>query len=228
MLTRLKRIFSPEEAVPEEAAIEWAHQNELTPDFWRLEQYIRQWLFVPDDMKRGGVNHHLIEEAINGPIETDVYTAHPYTMWKKDLGTQSYPIVLPADYVPSGRTIVPVEPAPIKGELYGIRPSAFISLDKHKLNGLQFFRTRVDVRVSYRTVRYERMTIDPETLLPVGSRRPLPIISEHGFVQFPAWMYQGFPDYWDPQLNGIFRSQMDLYEHDRPRVWIKKYYCFQG
>jgi hypothetical protein len=214
MLNILKRFKQPEEVVDDVAAIEWAHQNESTPDMWKLEQFIRQAIFVPCDMKKGGVNHHLIEEAINGPVYEDTYTADEYTFWKKDLGGHSFPIVLPKDYRPDAHTIVPVESAPIKGELYYIRPTQFAKLDTHRGTG-RFFRERVKIRIPYRTVSY-------------GPKKVLPEISNHSyFTTITAWMYMGVQQYWDPMIGGIFKSQMDLYEHDQPRVWIKQYYKFE-
>ncbi len=215
MLKALKNFLHPPQQEDIDPIVEWAHQNEHTPDMWKLEQYIRQLIFVPCDMKEGGNNHSLIAEAINGPSYKDAYTADEYTFWKKDLGGYSFPIVLPKDYRPDGFTIVPVESAPIKGELYFIRPPQFKVLDNHKNRGLQFTRERVGIRIPYRTVSY-------------GPKRPLPVISNHNyFATVQAWMYIGVKEYWHDMIGGIFKSQMDLYVHDQPRVWIKKYYKFE-
>lgn len=214
MFKALRKHFSEIKAAELDAeAAEWAAQCDQTPDNWRLEQFIRQLIFVPDDMKKGGKNHDLIEEAINGPVHLDVYTADQYTFWLKDLGGHSFPVVLPGSYRPDAYTIVPVEAAPIKGELYFIRPSQFILLDKHKQNGVQFRRERVSIRIPYRTVKY-------------GPHDVLPKISQHMFVTTPAWMYVGVTEYWDPMIGGVFKGQMDLYEHDTKRVWMEKYYKF--
>jgi len=217
MLNFLKGFRKPssvEEELPDLNAIAWAHQNDSTPDMWKLEQFKRQAIFVCCDMKKGGINHRLIEEAINGDVYQDTYTADEYTLWKKDLGGQSFPVVLPKDYRPDGHTLVPVESAPIKGELYYINPTQFIQLDLHRPVG-QFFRERVNIRIPYRTVSY-------------GPKKVLPEISNHNyFSTVPAWMYMGVRDYWHPMIGGIFKGQMDLYEHDQPRPWIKQYYKFE-
>ncbi len=70
------------------------------------------------------------------------------------------------------------------------------------------------IRVPYRLVRY-------------GKLQPLPRISTHYFYSVPAWMYVGVQSYWDNQIAGIFKSQMDLYEHDTKRIWIDKFYKFE-
>lgn len=213
MLTAVKKWFGKDG--PDYEAIEWANQCILTPDNWKLEQYVRQLIFLPCDMKKGHRNHGLIEDHINGPVYEDVYTAQEYTFWKKDLGEASFPVVLPGDYRPDAFTPYEVEAAPIKGELYFIPGHHMKELDKHRLNGVQFVRDRVNIRIPYRTVSFNK-------------ERPLPVISDHKYFNtVPAWMYMGVKDYWDPQIGGIFQSQMDLYEHDNPRVWIKKYYKFE-
>jgi hypothetical protein len=218
MFNALKKLFNGPEPIHEEA-IEWAHQNELTPDLWRLEQFVRQRIFVPCDMKRGGKNHEIIESAVNGPIFLDVYTARDYTLWKKDLGSHSFPVALPGDYKPDAFTIVPVEAAPIKGELYHINPLQFVKLDKLRHPSM-FYRERVPIRIPYRTVKYR---FGGE-----GTTDKFPTISNHNyFVTVDAWMYFGIEEYWDPMIGGIFKSQMDLYEHDQPRQWMKHFYKFE-
>lgn len=220
MLTSMvKKLFGSDDQLDYEA-IEWALQCHMTPDNWKLEQYIRQLVFVPCDMKKGGNNHHLIKDFINGPSYEDAYTSKEYTFWKKDLGGHSFPIVLPGDYRPDSflgppEMVEPIESAPIKGELYFIPGSHVKELDKHRVNGVQFTRDRVNIRIPYRTVAFNK-------------ERPLPVISDHQFFStVQAWMYVGVKDYWNPQIGGIFKSQMDLYEHDKPRVWIKRFYQFR-
>jgi hypothetical protein len=42
-------------------------------------------------------------------------------------------------------------------------------------------------------------------------------------------MYVGIPKYWDDQIGGIFQTtQMDIQEHDNPRIWIDKFYQFEA
>jgi hypothetical protein len=228
MLTKVRNFLHQPQRQPEvdTAAIEWAHQCALTPDNWKLEQYIRQLVFLPCDLKAGGVNHDIIKDVINGPVYEDmVYTSKKYTFWKKDLGGHSFPIALPGDYRPNAFTTFPVEPAPIKGSLYFVPGSFMKELDKHRQNGVQFRRERVDVRISYRTVSFDPPSIDEATLLPQLKRRPLPQLHD-GFTTVPAWMYFGVVEYWDNMIGGIFKSQMNTFQHQPKRVWIDKFYKF--
>jgi len=189
----------------------------FTPDIWKLEQYMRQLIFVPDDMKSGGRLNRLLTETswTPTPLHPTCYTHDDYTFWKKDLGDASYPVVLPKDYRPSGYIRKDVIPAAIKGELWAIRPSGFLALDKQRQNGVQFRRERVMIKYPWRELGWSKT-------------QPVPKISHlEYFTTVTAWMYIGVPEYWDNQIGGIFQtSQMDVFEHDVPKDWVNKFYKF--
>lgn len=202
----------------DEEAYAWHTQNRLTPDVWKLQQYMRQLIFVPDDMMRGQRNHEMIAEASasgDDPFHPSCYTLKPFTFWKKDLGTMSYPIAMEESFCPSSFVRWPPPPARIKGELYAIRPYQFIKLDKYKQNGIQFERKRVMITLPYRNVIFDR-------------KHPVPEITIEYIETVQAWMYVGIPEYWDHQLGGVFQtSTMNLFEHDTARDWIKEFYKFE-
>lgn len=190
---------------------------EYSPDIWQLEQYKRQLIFVPDDMKMGMPNNKLIADAsfIPRPKFPVCYTRPSFTMWKKDLGKASFPVILPDVYRPTGFVMWEVEPAPIQGELWSIEPSRFILLDNHKQNGVMFTRQRVDITLPYREVGWGQSS--------------LPIITDDiNKVSVPAWMYVGNVDYWDAQIGGVFaRSQVEAKQPDLPRRRHNKFYSFE-
>lgn len=196
---------------PEDA--EFWDRIEYTPDVYIIEQYVRQFLFVPDDLMVGGANHKLVEDAVIGPVLNGCYTSDRFSFWMKNLGELSYPIALPEGFTPDGRTTVPVVAAPIKGQVLPIKPSRLIVLDKYRQNGVQFTRRRVNIRFAYRQVRHK-----PD--------RPIPSVHDC-FTTFPAWMYIGEPEYWNPMIAGIFGGQMDLHRHDTPRVYMDEFYKFE-
>ena len=207
MLNAVKKYFQPD---PDPEAVAWHRQAVMTPDVPQLFQFKRQHVFVADN-----VHDDVLQNwSWNGePIHPTCYTHHEYTLWKKDLGTKSYSIILPSNYRPSGFTLVPVEPGKIRGSLWNVSPYAIISLDKAKVNGVQFVRTRVPIDYNYRTVCYD-------------DKHVLPKISGHNYFQMQdAYMYIGNPEYWDPMIGGIFASaQLDTHEHFPPRTWMKKFY----
>lgn len=197
---------------------DWHLQCRLTPDIWKLEQYHRQLIFVCDDMMKGNKNHSLIAEASasgDDPFHPTCYTLKPFTLWKKDLGTESFPVAMEDGYEPTGFLRWPAEPARIRGELYAIRPYQFIKLDIHRQNGVQFRRIRTAITLPYNQVKYTQ-------------KRPLPKIAGEYIETIQAWMYVGVPEYWDNLLGGVFNTKpVDLFEHDKPRTWIDKYYKFK-
>jgi len=213
-LMKLPKLFSPPAASSPMPIDDLAT---TAPDIWKLEMYMRQLIFVPDDLKYGGPNHQLISESswTKEPLHPACYTHSNYTFWKKDLGDKSYPVVLPENYRPSGFIRGEIIPAPIKGELWAIRPSCFRVLDKHRNYGVQFIRDRVPITYPYREIGFNK-------------KQPLPKISDEYFTTVTAWMYIGIPEYWDPQIGGIFQtSHMDVYEHDVPKPYVKQFYKFE-
>lgn len=199
----------PVAAEPELQPFDWRKPH--TPDWWRLEQFETQLVFIPDEVKTNGKYHDFIEDE-GLMINPSCYTHEMMTFWLKDLGESSYPIPLPGDFRPEGFVRWPIEAAPIQGELWLLNPNQIYSLDIHKGNTVRFNRERVLIKYPYRGVRN------------VG---PNPKITPHCFKLVTAWMYKGLTHYWADQVGGIFTSQMDLHEHDVPRDWIRKFYKFQ-
>jgi hypothetical protein len=188
----------------------------FTDDFWKLEQYMFQLIFVADELKRGGKYHSFIAEHSRSPepVHPSCYTSGEYHFFKKDLGEgHSFPFALPSNYKPSAFLRYPPEPARIKGELWAIRPKAFISLDIHRQNGVMFRRERV--RITY-----------PTTPIAYSTQNPLPHILPDQIATVMAWMYIGIPTYWDDQIGGIFQNQLELREHEAKKIWIDKFYKF--
>lgn len=160
-----------------------------TPDASILSRFKRQLFFVYDDMMNGGTKSDLIVEAsVSGkwPL-ANVYTDDTFFFWKKELGSESFPVALDKDVTGfyHGNSFDKA-PAKIWGELYAIRPSQFKLLDNEKENGVQFIRRQVSVTLPY----------------------------YHGASKFPdtqtyddVWMYVGVHEYWDDQLAGIHSSR---------------------
>jgi len=188
-----------------------------TPDIRQLMQYQRQFIFVADDMMYGGRHHELLDSPATMRVHPACFTLNKFTLWKKDLGSHSFPVAMEESFKPSNFLRWAVEPAKVKGELYTIRPSVFwLKLDIHRQNGVQFRRKRVAIILPYRQVRYSKA-------------RPIPEVTDEYIHPVQAWMYIGRPEYWDDQLGGVFRtSEMTLHEHDKPRPWIEKFYKFDN
>jgi len=199
-------------------AEKWHRQYRRTPDLWYLNQHARQLVFIADDFKRGHRRHELIEGQ--EPIHPSCYTADSFTCYKKDLGVHSFPLPFEKHIDFQIHGWYKPELARIQGELYAL-PSHFLwkVLDIEKENGLQFNRTRVSITVPWREVKYN---IDPNVWV-----SKIPTISRDYIRTIRAWMYIARPEYWDDYVGVALGTRaVDLYEHDTPKDWIKKYYKF--
>lgn len=221
MFEAVKEYFRKE---PEAAAVEWLNQNRLTPDICQLEQSMFQLVFLPDDMMRGKHNNHLISDAGRDgatPVHPACFTLERFTFWKKDLGTESYPIPLPKDFQPSGYLRVKPVPAKIKGQLYAILSPRIKRLDIHRQNGVQFLRVRQKITLPYQHVRYNTRP-DAETFTKI------PRISDTFIHTVDAWMYVGIPAYWDNLISDMFQvRECPKFELDQPKFWLEEYYKFE-
>jgi len=190
---------------------------DITPDMWRLGQYKWWHVFVPDDFMSGREHNWMLKnytDVEKKPVHPVCYTKQPFTFWKKDLGGESFPIILPGSYRPTGFVKWEVIPARIQGELWKVHPEAFILLDNHKQNGIQFRRVRADIILPCSEVYYSK-------------KRPLPEVSdEYIRAEAPAFMYVGIRDYWDPLIGGIFAgAQLTTIETNKK--YLKEYYKFE-
>lgn len=187
---------------------------EYPEDYCKLEQYMFQLVFVADEMMKGKKHHSFISEYAHHPepLHPSVYTSSPFHFFFKDLGHgHSYPFALPSDFKPDGWLRGREDPGRIRGELWAVRPRAFISLDIHKQVGVQFRRERI--RITY-----------PTTPIAWSNGRPLPKILPDVVKTIEAWMYIGIPEYWKDQIGGIFQNQMQRYEHLPKKIWIDQFY----
>lgn len=214
MLQNLMRRLRRE--VPEDVEVQ---DFDFTPDYWKLEQFKRQLLFVYGDHMTGERNNAMVKEGSFGPeaIHPTCYTGNKFTFWKKDLGVYSFPVMLPEDYSPSAFVRWPVEALPVRGELWSISPRQFkICLDEHMGNGVRFRRERIRIMMPYREVGWH------------GKNAP-PVISEHCTKSVTAWAYVGVTRYWDPQIGGIFASaQVEPQTHDFKKPYVDYFYRFQN
>jgi hypothetical protein len=218
MLQRLKRFLtSTSEAATATSVADWASQNQYTPDIWQLEQFEWQHIFVPYPFQMDFSSEKEMLEAVRlgRPTHPTCYTRHPFHMFVKDLGKNSYPIPIPKEFEPSNFLRWPAIPARIRGQMWSIPPKLFISLDKAKQNGVQFRRQRVHITLPWREVKYD-------------DKSPLPYITDDYVVTKSAWMYIGLPDYWHDQIGGIFTScQVEHKEFVTPKKWIDRFYEFE-
>jgi len=165
-----------------------------TPDRLWLERHEWVYMFFYDETMLNRKNYKFIRE--DSFRLWQAFTANDkFVMWKKRLGTETFPIPLEgADKIYDGPGVTSVRlnklgperikatvMGRIKGEIHAVRPHVlWNTLDRHYLNGLEFRRERVKLIVPYRIKE-----------------------SNDEFLKtIKAHMYVGIKDYWSPQLDG--------------------------
>lgn len=213
MLEALKHYLKPETEVAEK---QW---HSYSPDAWYLEQHPRQNIFIADDLKRGKINNKLIED--HQPIHPTCYTLECFTVWIKDLGEHSYPLILEQGQEVDGPSFHVPELARIRGELYSLPSTLFTnSLDIHKENTVKFIRKRVSITLPY---RYLTFNSSPDATW----AEKVPSISNDHLRTVRAWMYVANPEYWRDLIGSHLGSKAaPIYQHETPKVWIDQYYKF--
>jgi len=166
-----------------------------SPDISELQQYKAQLLFVVDSLQRGGERHQLLED---GPMFWGTYfTRNRFSAWEKRPDRTA--VVLEDKYVRTHQ-------ARLKGELYCVRPSRFLTIDNAMRNGYgeehPFFRKRVKVDV----LTYSR--------------------GERVIVGNDAWMYVGNPTYWTRRIDDGY-SYPTLPLKRSKQDFIGEYYHFE-
>lgn len=197
-----------------------------TPDIIYLETKRYQPLFVYDSMMKGGTEHKLIQnnfrivEGFN-PHPT-VFSDERFELWQA-IAAQSYPIALrtqsPIATLNSKATFGNTFSARIKGQLFMVRSSLFLELDKERYNGVLFHRRWVKVSQPY------RLSGSCQTQLGMDSR-----LSREYIQPTMAYMYVADTDYWRLAIGEADSSYFEPSRlfHPRPKMWLKEpFYLFQ-
>lgn len=216
MLNALRRLLpsNVNQELIDDAAELAAHDHVNTPDYSILQQCKYQLLFVYNEFQKGCREHEGFMDFDAKPCGQAFTVDDHFTVWKKNLGKESFPIALVGDrkasetwYTSSrrlsngvNRAYIRVAPkARIKGEVYAVRPYQYLELDKYYENTVQFDRVRVKL-----VMPYTRIEADHKTFT---------IVKTHTSHIIRAWMYMGRSDYWSDLLDcGINFSLIPHYE----------------
>lgn len=202
--------FSAEEVASINASMAY------TPDMYMLQMY-KKWLYFAYSADQDG---HPKSVADLGAEKTHIaWTSGQYSMYRKQLGGESFAIALDDPYDQAQRAEKhhwgyengPASAQSIKGELFLVTPEMLVSLDERVENTVQFNRRRVSVSVPYR-FQYR----DKDGNLKVSGRQ-----SELRV----AWMYIGNPEFWDKQIdNGFLFKPAKLFTPELDE--LRRYYHF--
>src|SRR6266481_3227384 len=111
-----------------------SNHSPFTPDIARLEGLERHNLFVCDEWMSDRRQSFVLEELGGRREIHHAWTMHPL-LFLTHQGHFDDGVTVPLDGLGSRRKI--------KGEVWSVPPTAFIKLDKLRLNGVKFKRDRV-------------------------------------------------------------------------------------
>lgn len=228
MLATIKNILAPAttvvkgERMPEDWLLDVGVRTQYTPDIWKLQMYEAQLLFVCDEMQTGLVKHDLITDLAASRLWV-AFTHHPYAMFKKKLGLESFPIVLDEQSSRAPYT-------KIKGELYLVPPHEFVKLDNYKLNGVVFQRRQVPIDIPYRHLtrqsgvrRFEYAAVSGQEVNPKGKYHT----SEKIHTVKKVWMYFGVPEHWNKEIDAGYQYKtVRTFTPRKAKSLTDEYYCF--
>lgn len=170
-----------------------------TPDLPFLEQFEFIRLFVYDRMKK---NHSW--NKLLGPESEFVahaFTKHPFCMYNKDLGKQSFPVAIrpqPGSHLQEKFGELR-GPAYIRGEIHKVRPLTFRELDREMENRYVFRRERIRLLVPTKRLQFQReryAEVRGNTVTHVTSS----YTEERVMHEVRAFAYIGMPEYWGDML----------------------------
>lgn len=206
---KIRLLLNNSDRLPRQFVQERRRFVEYTPDWWQLQQYEWQLLFVYGEEKRGLLRNELVVTPSENELLYDAYSEGDFSLINKDLGDLSFPIALHQQF----KSYPPAPMLKVRGEIYRVRPRTFIDLDNCKLNGVQFIRIRANVYVYFHRYRRSKSQgwSDPtneKTLLHV-------------------WMYVGIPNYWNELIDNGY--QYKAIQPTYPKnLRLPGYYDFKG
>lgn len=163
-------------AFPDQEFRDWAKSmSPATQDTWWMDRHDLQLFFFYGDLMHKRNTLPLLKDNVT-KLAT-AYTEKNFTVFKKKLGKETFPIALETKFESVPQLFV-------RGELVGVCYEAYKELDTNEGNGVEFNRKRVTVQVPYRKV--------------MGGGR----VSEGLSCNVRAWMYVASHKYWSDQIDG--------------------------
>lgn len=205
-----------------------------TPDLWWLSRRHFQLLFVYGTQMRGHPQHELVMNY--GAYAATTYTDGKFSLWKKRLGKESFPIALEdSTPLPDGHLAAGWKPptwslpprARVQGELYALETPQMYALDKHYENTLEFKRKRVPLIIPYHKlyrIPYENSDTQKQIAEAIGTDFKDQVVTSESCVELVrAWVYIGKSDYWTNQSDHLFSPGNTFRSR---KGWLGDYYAF--
>lgn len=192
-------------------------ETKYTPDIAVLEQHEWQLYFAHDETQSGHLKHDLLGES---KYQMPGFTQKSFNYWDGGPVFGAVPLEATGFIKP-----LPGWPdiAKIKGQIFLIRPKAFLTLDDYKENGVQFVRTKGRVIVPYRLTKFLHDTSYPDIELEWVSEQGHIGLTKEKVCVIKAWMYTGVPAFWDKLISNYDWRSVTTFEA-RNRNWCRTYY----
>lgn len=232
MLTQAIRTIVPSYGYSQPAREEFLAELErtkFTPDIAVLEEYEWQAIFVTDELKKKFLKHDLL-----GPDKDycfPAFTQKAYHYWQSN---QPWEGAIPFECSQLRNHIVGWPPiGKIKGEVYLIRPQAFLDIDAYKQNTVQYVRDRIRLVVPFRRIEWRKDIYDkafgplePNGHFPVDYNGKATLTTPEHTYTVRAWFYSGKPEYWDPIITAYDYGHVETF-HSNNRRWADTYYTIR-
>lgn len=201
-------------------------KTKFTPDIATLEEYEWQAIFVTDELKKKFLKHDLL-----GPDKDycfPAFTQKNYHYWQSN---QPWEGAIPFECSQLRNYIVGWPPiGKIKGEVYLIRPQAFLDIDAYKQNTVQYVRDRIRLVVPFRRIEWVKDRHGPDAYKffsqPEHYYGKSTLTSDEHTYIVRAWFYSGKPEYWDPIITAYDYGHVETF-HSSNRRWADTYYTIR-
>ena len=205
-------------------------RTQFTPDIAKLEQYEWQLIFVTDELKKQHLKNSLLgsEQRYKFPA----FTQKNFHYWQHEAPfNPPVPFRVADDVITNPLPFYPPI-GKIKGQVFIIRPQAFLDLDNYKQNTVEFQRHRVRLVVPYRKLVWLKdHNLDPafgvqEAFCRSEYNGKSVTHSKEIVCIIRAWMYIGIPSFWDPLITAYDWGSAEHY-HSNTRRWCETFYSIR-
>lgn len=226
--------------IPKHVVASLGQSHPRTPDYYDLAHRRELHVFVADEMMHG---HRAQMPEEFARRYSGAYSVDGFLMFQKKLGKYTFPVVMRKDPQFTCGAMQRAAVAPLRGELWIIKPEFIVALDNYRENGQTFHRHLIDVSIPYRE-KFERefATIreggelrikSMHTGRPVYQNGDAQVGVEHVFGEWqepkivPAYTYIADPEkwLWEAHSDPEFKAMRLVRPNDRN---TRPYYHFNA
>lgn len=138
--------------VPQHVVASLGQSHPRTPDYYDLAHRRELHVFIADEMMKG---HRAELPAEYAQRYSGAYSVDGFLMFQKKLGRNTFPVIMRKDPQFTCGAMQRASVAPLRGELWKIKPEFIVALDNYRQNGDTFHRHLIEVNIPHRE-KFER------------------------------------------------------------------------